>query len=525
MQRSDYKSSLYYLFLQPSHSGLSFEDFLLHFSNKDIGKLDLAISETILRDAFYQRLGSFYNRNIITCQDEFKMIVNRNLSIEKCDAPNVSIGNCRYLEYLGIVDFVVNNEEAEQLLSLMLEHSPQLANICFKFITVKGLNLIATHCGPNLRSINTKVGDNSLEAIQSICRACPNLRDLSLRFIGDEPNSNELILTVVQCCPLIELLPSLRYITDVAMNALATINTLKQISVFSDNCTSAAVQRVLKSNPSLGGLVFHGSFIDDALVNCIGRSFGHLKRLTIGKLSQPALSDNNLVEVFRGCPLLESFHLLQPRRMSTAALRAMFEHCHHLIELGVFSGAMPEEPPLAGESVLHAHYPSLRKLKVRENGVADSTLQGIFTHCTSLSEIYLDSCSQITDESIRVLARSCASLSFIGLSDCMNLTNIGVLEVATHCTNLTTLDLTRMPVNDEVLIQLSLHCPNLTRLNLGNCKGGPVTEAGVLAIVEGCTGLTFLTIRGRNTVKSLLPTLDLTRLKQSYPHITFKIEP
>ena len=105
MEKSDYKSSLHYVALQPSHSGLSFEEFLLYFSNKDIGKLDLVISETILRDAFHQRLGSFYNTNEITCLGEFKMLSNRNVSFEKCHAPKVSIGTDSHpFLYVNFVD-------------------------------------------------------------------------------------------------------------------------------------------------------------------------------------------------------------------------------------------------------------------------------------------------------------------------------------------------------------------------------------------------------------------------------------
>ena len=92
MSISDYKSSLHYLALQSGHSGLSFEEFLLYLTNKDIGKLDLAISETILRNAFYQRLGSFYNSNDITCFREFKLLTNRLVSFEKCRALELSLG-------------------------------------------------------------------------------------------------------------------------------------------------------------------------------------------------------------------------------------------------------------------------------------------------------------------------------------------------------------------------------------------------------------------------------------------------
>ena len=92
MQRDNYKSCLHYLALRP-HSGLSFEEFLLHFSNKDIGKLDIAISETILRDTFHKKLASFYNNNnIITCLGEFKMITNHSIGLEKCEAIEISIG-------------------------------------------------------------------------------------------------------------------------------------------------------------------------------------------------------------------------------------------------------------------------------------------------------------------------------------------------------------------------------------------------------------------------------------------------
>ena len=523
MQKSDYKSILHYLALQSGHSGLSFEDFLLYFTNKNIGKLDLAISETILRDAFHKRLGSFYNSNIITCIFEFKMIVKRNLSIEKCEAPNVFIGNYSYLLNLGMFDFVMDNEEAEHLFSQLLEHSPQLTKICFKFMTVKGLSLIAHHCGPTLRTINTEIDDNSLDAIQCICRACPNLRDLSLRCIGAEPNGDDLILTAVQHCPLIEVLPCLRTVTDIAMNVLATIHTLKQLSMPSYDCTSSAIQHVLRVNPNLADIFLLSR--DDTLVNCIGRYCGNLKRLTIGREFPPALSNGSLIEVFRGCPLLEYFDLHQRCGvMSNVALRAMFEFCPHLTEFELFSGELTEQPSPDGESVIYKSYPSLMKLWLLCGGVSTSAFRDIFTHCTNLRLVHLDSCDQFTDETIRVLARNCTYLNTLHVMSCKNVTMVGLLEVASNCTSLTELLLYRMPIYDEVLVQLSLHCPDLTNLSLMSGMDGPITEAGLLAVLERCTGLTFLLI-SRDMLESFLPTLDLTKLRQLYPHVQFKISP
>ena len=98
---TDYKSILHYLALQPPRIGLSFEEFLLFFTHKDIGKLDVAISETLLRNTFHERLGSFYNSNEISCLGEFKFIINFNLALVKCDASELSIGRHR--------DFCIHN--------------------------------------------------------------------------------------------------------------------------------------------------------------------------------------------------------------------------------------------------------------------------------------------------------------------------------------------------------------------------------------------------------------------------------
>ena len=48
--------------------------------------------------------------------------------------------------------------------------------------------------------------------------------------------------------------------------------------------------------------------------------------------------------------------------------------------------------------------------------------------------------------------------------------------------------------------------------------GGPVSEAGVLAVVKACTGLTFLTIQG-NILRPLTRTLALMQQRQLYKHI------
>ena len=230
MEKDNYKSSLHCLALQPGHSGLSFEEFLLYFSNKDIGKLELAISEKSLRDTFHQRLDSFYNKNIISCFGEFRMIAKGSIPLEKCEAANVSIGKNNLmlllldafvtrLFFILIIHYI-GDEESEHLFSLILNKNPNLSEICFKYLSNEGLRLIATHCGQSLRRIEARVGDESADAIKALCQACPNLIVLILG--NEDVSGDEIIPTIVQCCPMIEVVSADKWhLTDTAVSALA----------------------------------------------------------------------------------------------------------------------------------------------------------------------------------------------------------------------------------------------------------------------------------------------------------------
>lgn len=393
---------------------------------------------------------------------------------------------------------------------------------------MKGLGLIASHCGPSLRTLRLADVDSlpqSIQAIAHICQSCPYLVVFDIDNGPSHDCGDEAILAAVRYCPLIEVLPTHSlYLTDVAMNALATIHTLRELKLsYSSACTSTGIQRVLHSNHANLALVsLEFTEVNDALVRCIGNHCRNLKSLNLNTRRSPALGFNVLQDLFRGCPLLE----VQLRPLSedpTATLRAMFEHCHNLVELDL-SVAIPVDAPLVDtEPVLYAYYPSLTKLKITSWNFTASVLVDVFTYCTNLTHVNIDSCSHATDEVINALAQNCSSLNTLEITRCSNMTIIGLLGVATHCSSLTSLTLTYMPISDEVLIQLSLHCKDLKRLSMYQWgEGESITETGVMAVLEGCTGLSFLGIRGK-MVKSTLATLDLTKLGQLYPHIKLDI--
>ena len=195
--------------------------------------------------------------------------------------------------------------------------------------------IAVSHSASLLRVVDANVDDSSIDAIKSVCRACPNLRILNLMNISDILPGDEVIQTIAQYCPQIEKL-STEYetMTDAGLDALASIHMLSHLDIYTYRSTSATVQRVLRSNPLLTLLIIYIAGVDDALVRCIGNYCGNLNKLKLYPSSSPTLlSYSCLLELFKGCPLLESFALYQRNGVSTAALRAMFEHCPHLTEL------------------------------------------------------------------------------------------------------------------------------------------------------------------------------------------------
>ena len=52
--------------------------------NKDICKLDIALSELKLRKTFNKKVGIFYDNNSIYHKSELARIVKRNISLTKC---------------------------------------------------------------------------------------------------------------------------------------------------------------------------------------------------------------------------------------------------------------------------------------------------------------------------------------------------------------------------------------------------------------------------------------------------------
>ena len=57
--------------------------FFPYLTNRDLGKLDSAISDTALRKFYFKEAGTFYSINFIESIDEFAWIIKRRIPLSR----------------------------------------------------------------------------------------------------------------------------------------------------------------------------------------------------------------------------------------------------------------------------------------------------------------------------------------------------------------------------------------------------------------------------------------------------------
>ena len=384
---------------------------------------------------------------------------------------------------------------------------------------------IACHCGPNLRIVEAKSLDfDSREEIKAIFKVCTNLavlRDSSRAYYHTA--GDEVILTAVQHCPTIEVLPThVWHLTDIAMNALSTIHTLKELKLFAyfKSCSSAAIQRVLQSNPLIQSIDLEGSLIDDALVKCISKYCGNLKRLELTKLGYFVMNDQGYIDLFRGCPLLQECKLEEPGGMSSEALSALFQYCPNLTSLNL--RWYPSDTIQFGHPVVFTSTttPSLRKLEVYGRCLSYNALRDTFTYCINLQKVSLFNCVHVTDDMIKILIQYCIKLKVITICTCDQVTLTGLSFIATNCPSLIGISIGQMPIDNNILILLSTYCPHLDVISLESCEG-VITEVGILSIIDKCIQLTCMRISCIDL--KMTPMIESMIRGEVYTHIDFDI--
>ncbi|KAF5785683.1 putative leucine-rich repeat domain superfamily [Helianthus annuus] len=177
------------------------------------------------------------------------------------------------------------------------------------------------------------------------------------------------------------------------------------------------------------------------------------------------ISDNGIEAITKACPSLKIFSIYWNVRVTDVGISHLVNNCKHIVDLNL-SGC---------------------------KGISDKSLQMISESYLHLESLDITRCVKITDGGLQHVMVKCSGLKSLNLYALSSFTD-GVYKKMLLLAHLRFLDLCgAQNLSDEALFSIA-KCKNIRTLNLTWCVR--VTDAGVIAIGQGCTSLEFLSLFG-----------------------------
>lgn len=126
--------------------------------------------------------------------------------------------------------------------------------------------------------------------------------------------------------------------------------------------------------------------------------------------------------------------------------------------------------------------------KITDNGVVQAA-----TRLKNLRILQLSMCTEITNVSLAAIEVHLPDLEVLSLARCSRLKEFGLISLLQHLRKLRSLNLTNCPaVSDKVVVALALNCPLLESLNVGFSS---ITNDSVLALLSSLRRLRHLDLQ------------------------------
>lgn len=330
------KSVLHYWLQLSQEPNQDFIRLLGYLSERDLGLLDIALTERNVRCLYLVPLRNYYKIAKIFSRSLFEWILSRGLN--------------NHIQHLEISFNQVNTN-----IVINLENY----NIMFP-------NLVSIHCecnnsaicpilglySPNLYSVEIILSDTLgiIDAdVESMCAGCRHLTRIMIAKDSDEHplhQSGEALASITKYCKELEdlTLSSWEHINSNAIACLSTLTNIYRLSIRSLNCALSFPVEVFSSNMKLESLYLHGEFSHDTIMRALGIHCHSLKSVELSSLALREITDNGFIAMVQGCPLLETIYIdawnkasdiyggefVPTVSVTSASMYAIAQHCLHL---------------------------------------------------------------------------------------------------------------------------------------------------------------------------------------------------
>ncbi|XP_027937357.1 F-box/LRR-repeat protein 4 [Vigna unguiculata] len=238
--------------------------------------------------------------------------------------------------------------------------------------------------------------------------------------------------------------------------------------------------------------------ITDAGMKAIGEGLSLLESLDVSYCRK--LSDKGFSAVAKGCSDLRILHMAGCRFVTDGVLEALSKNCRSLEELGL-QGCTS----ITDNGLIHlaSGCHRIRFLDINKcSNVSDVGVSSISRACSSsLKTLKLLDCYKIGDETILSLAECCGNLETLIIGGCRDVSADAIKSLATACGS--SLKNLRMDwclnISDSSLSCVLSQCRNLEALDIGCCE--ELTDASFQFISNEGSGLSLKILKVSNCPK------------------------
>ncbi|KAJ4974671.1 hypothetical protein NE237_007845 [Protea cynaroides] len=221
--------------------------------------------------------------------------------------------------------------------------------------------------------------------------------------------------------------------------------------------------------------------VTDAGMVALGNGLSCLQSLDVSYCRK--LTDKGLTAIAECCGCLRSLHLVGCRFITDGLLMVLSKNCHKLEELGM------EGCTSITDSGLTSLVDGCHRIKVLDvnkcSNIGDIGVTSVSKACSSLRTLKLLDCYKVGDDSIFSLAQCCKNLETLVIGGCRNISNESIKSLASaYCSSLKNLRMDWcLNLSDSSLSCVLSQCKNLEALDIGCCE--EVSDAAFQALGSG----------------------------------------
>ena len=303
-----FKSALHYwlqLSQEPNHDFIRLLDYL---SERDLGLLEIAVSEKKNKHLLMSPFKRYYETHevsidMIKCRKSYlDWILNRGLN--------------HHTRKLAIsLSF---NESKDCKFDSCNIRFPHLLEITCLYMTPK-LCLMLDLYSPNLHTLKILEGAYDLEAkyFESILSGCRKLSHIQISKDLIDPPTETFVL-IAKYCKELQVL-KLTKCDTIKSNSIFPLSKLISLEVLEIDLLfswSNPLDAVFASNSKLTTVSFGGEFSHDPIMRALSVHCPLLKHIRLGAWAFQVLTDESIIAMVKGCPLLETIDISSWRTVS-----------------------------------------------------------------------------------------------------------------------------------------------------------------------------------------------------------------